>query len=144
MIRQTVNLSHSKKKKILVLLTSASIFISMLLGYFCFFVDSVQEGYGPDEHARFLYDTQVFWLVTIVVIVYLFLEIGITISWLKRNSKVESLICVIALLHFIAQIYFLVRYYYGSLFCVSFLLVTLIIDAFLLWTFLPRKLKNEV
>ena len=126
--------SRSAKKIIVASLSSLNIFLSVAFMYLYYFVGFAQQVYftddDPAEKARYLHDNTVWVILSVVTIAYLSTNLIATIIWLKNDSKGRAILFAIALLHPIIEffVFGLISGMGIDILCLSFILVTIILD----------------
>jgi uncharacterized membrane protein len=134
MVGEKINLPISPKKKIVAIFTCVSIIITAIFEYFLFFfLDFVERTYSYGDESIYP-DDQFSNFVNLFLMIYLIMEIVFTIFYVKGIRKSQILLFVTTLIHFIAQIFLVIKYSYGDYFCISSIFITLIIDFYLFWT----------
>ena len=144
--------NRSTKKIGISILSSLNILISVAFMYLYYFVGFAQQVYftddDPAEKARYLHDTTVWVILSVVTIAYLLINLIATIIWLKNDSRGRPVLFAIALLHPIIEFVFGLNSGMGvDIFCLSFVLVTIILDIPLILLLKNggsrRKLENQ-
>ena len=123
--------NRSTKKIGISILSSLNILISVAFMYLYYFVGFAQQVYftdnDPAEKARYLHDTTVWVILSVVTIAYLLINLIATIIWLKNDSRGRPVLFAIALLHPIIEffVFGLISGMGIDILCLSFVLVTI-------------------
>lgn len=137
MAGKKLTVPFSIQKTIIAIIALLNVFASIGFIYLYYFVGFAEGVYFPEndpaEKARYLRDTTTWIILTVAVVSYCLTDLIATIIWLKNDLKGRRVLFVIALVHPIIELIFGLIWGLGvDTFCLSFILVTVIINIFLL------------
>ena len=135
MVGNKKTLTFTGKMKIAVILAFVSIFISTIFEYFFFFFVPLAQRTYSDSDLNNNHDSLIISTIAYSVLTYLIIEIVFTILYLMGKHKSQLVLFVSTLIHFVAQIFLIVRYSYGDYICISIFIIPMIIDFYVLWAF---------
>lgn len=140
-------LTISKGRKTIIALAAINACLSALMGYAYYLIVIANRVYAVSQQDEYVRDTRIFWSVNSAVLIFLVVEGGIIISWLRGKRKLDVFLCGVTLFHFIVTLTYLFimreSYLRESLLCSFLFLTTLILDPLLLWTFFKERQESS-